>query len=449
MGVPGRAGIVTAAVRRAGAYALVGALALSAPTLGTAAAVPFLLVALAAAFVVTDGPLFELLARPGDRGDGRLSGLAAFSLSAAGLALLSAGLGLPARVFAATVLLLSVGNLVEEAVRTARNTQFAGSVAFATGGFAAAVAAQAAVDALAGTGFEPATAVFLAASGALLAALLRSVLYGRDDPLVMLAVGLLLWLFADLGPSLSAVGVGGALAVTVGFGYVAYALDTASVAGMLAGTFLGLQAIVLGGPGWFAVLIAFFGIGGLSTKYRYDEKRDRGVAEPNAGARGSRNVLGNSAVALLSLLGFAAAPQLLAVPEDVFLFAFAGSVATALADTLSSEIGGIFDDPRLITTLEPVEPGTDGGVTWQGEVAGVAGAAVTAGIAVVALGGLTPMGAVVVALGGVGGMTVDSLLGATVEGGRVGNQSVNFLATLGGAIVAAAVAVWFGFVPMG
>jgi uncharacterized membrane protein len=37
-------------------------------------------------------------------------------------------------------------------------------------------------------------------------------------------------------------------------------------------------------------------------------------------------------------------------------------------------------------------------------------------------------------------MTVDSLLGALIEGDRIGNQTVNFLATLGGAVVA--VALW-------
>ena len=45
-----------------------------------------------------------------------------------------------------------------------------------------------------------------------------------------------------------------------------------------------------------------------------------------------------------------------------------------MSDTLSSEIGGLFDRPRLITSFEPVDPGTDGAVSWQGELAGVVGA---------------------------------------------------------------------------
>ena len=38
-------------------------------------------------------------------------------------------------------------------------------------------------------------------------------------------------------------------------------------------------------------------------------------------------------------------------------------------------------------------------------------------------------------------MTVDSLLGATLEGALLGNQGVNFLATLSGALAAALLVV--------
>jgi uncharacterized protein (TIGR00297 family) len=117
-----------------------------------------------------------------------------------------------------------------------------------------------------------------------------------------------------------------------------------------------------------------------------------------------------------------------------------------MADTLSSEIGGLFDGPRLVTTLRRVEPGTDGAITWQGELAGLSGALLVGLLAAggapvldpVTPGGVAAGGAVVAA--GVAGMTVDSLLGALIEGDRVGNQAVNFLATLGGAVVA--VALW-------
>jgi uncharacterized protein (TIGR00297 family) len=191
---------------------------------------------------------------------------------------------------------------------------------------------------------------------------------------------------------------------------------------------------VLGGFSWFVILMGFFGIGALSTKYRYRQKQLRGVAEANEGARGTGNVLGNAAVAMVAV-GAAAA---VSPTSAVYLWsqlAFAGAMATALADTLSSEIGGLYDDPRLITTLEPVAPGTDGAVTVQGEVAGLTGAVVIAAVAMMGFG--LPVGAlVVITAGGMVGMHVDSLLGATVEDLYIGNELVNLLATLVGAVVA-------------
>ncbi|WP_290810667.1 TIGR00297 family protein, partial [Halovivax sp.] len=307
-------------------------------------------------------------------------------------------------------------------------------------GAVAAAAGQAATHAADGGTVRPVLAgvVFLAASGALFAAILRERLPRYDDPLVLVLVGLLLWLLSELEPALSGPELAAALGVMIALGYASYALETASVAGMLAGVLLGLLTIVLGGWGWFAVLISFFAIGGLSTKYRYAEKAARGVAEDNDGARGSANVFSNSAVALVAVLGYAASDaSVLGVDTLAFQYAFAGAVATALADTLSSEIGGVFDRPRLITTLEPVEPGTDGGVTWQGEIAGTAGATVVAAITAVAFPAVGPVGFGVIVLAGVAGMTVDSVLGATIEGPRVGNQGVNFVATIAGAALAA------------
>ncbi|MFC7070821.1 DUF92 domain-containing protein [Halobaculum lipolyticum] len=459
-------------LRRAGAFALVASAVLAAPALGRAAAVPFAAVAVLAAFVVEEGRFFDLFARPGDYEDRRLNGLAGFALAATALGVLTAlpQAPMPTTVFAAAVLSLAYGVLGREFVRGSTSDEFATTTAFTVTAFLAATLGQVAV-AVAADAFDPVavpTYVFLAATAALVAALLRSVLFPRDDPIVMVSVGFLLWLLSalvvaggvTLTPSLVAVG----LAVTVGLGIVSYVLRTASVSGMLTGVLLSFTTVVLGGVGWFAVLISFFGIGGLAAKFRFEEKDARGVAEGNDGARGAGNVLGNSGVALLAVVGYAAARAVVpGTPVPTLLaFAFAGSVAAAMADTLSSEFGGLFDAPRLVTTLRPVEPGTDGAVTWQGEAAGVAGAALVAVIAALAmplapdaggaLGGVGVASAVpvdvaaAVVLAGVVGMTVDSLLGATVEGDVLGNQAVNTLATLSGAVAGVLLAVLVGAV---
>ena len=433
-------------LRRGAAFAAIATLSLLAPLLDWATAIPYL-VAAVAGYVVTDGALFSLLAFPADERDGRLRTFVGFSLAAAGLAMLVPALGMPTGVFTTTVLAVGFGDLGRELVDRIRSEPGAHAAGFVALGTIAGVLGQFVVRVLAGdVPVMPADFLFLALSAALLAALLRAVFVERDDPLVLLSVALLLWLFADLAVMVTWQRILVAMALTVFFGYLSYALGAASVPGMLTGVFLGLLAVVLGGYGWFAVLIAFFAIGGLSTKYGYDRKLERGVAEPNEGARGSGNVLGNSAAALLALLLFAASPRL-PFPGELMRVAFAGSIATALADTLSSEIGGLFDQPRLVTTLEPVEPGTDGAVTWQGELAGIVGAAIVGGLCIVVFG-YDLLGVFVIVGAGIAGMTADSLAGATIEGTVFGNQTVNFLATLTGGVAGAVLAVLVGFVPL-
>ncbi|PSP99264.1 DUF92 domain-containing protein [Halobacteriales archaeon QS_4_70_19] len=442
---------MTGNVRRAGAYALIGSLALVVPVLAVrgldplttagAAALPFVAVGLAALYVVDEGPLFDLLARPGDYEESRLFGLAAFAFACAGLALLVPlrQFGLPPSAFVGSVAALVVGNVAAELVRLRTTDPFAATVGFALGGLVAAAAGFVAVGLITGGRLALPLVTFLAAIEALVAALLRTALFERDDPLVLVSVALLLWGFLELGIVASPVRVGVGIGVSALLGYVAFALGTASLTGMLTGVLLALLAIVLGGYGWFALLITFFGLGGLSSKYRYEEKRERGIAEDNEGARGSGNVLANSAVALVAVVLFAASGRV-GVPPELFRYAFAGSVATAMADTLSSEIGGLFDEPRLITTLGRVEPGTDGAITWQGQVAGLVGAGIIAGIAAVFFD-LGPLATGLVVAGGVAGTLADSLLGATLEGPVLDNQGVNLLATLAGAVVSAGLAL--------
>ncbi len=463
---------MTRRLRRAGAFAAVATLAFAAPVIerwvgaqggvpgvgptagGSVAIVaPFAAVAVLAA-TVEDGYVFETFARPRDHEAGRLYGLLGFCLAAVGLGLLTAVTALPTPVFVAAVLLVGFGNLGGTLTESVRSEPFVRAAGFALGGglaatFGAAAAAVLAAESAAVLSGAVPRFVFLGVSGALLGVLLQSALFRRDEPLVMVSVGLLLWLLWTLttvpggesGVVVTAGRIGVGVGVTLVLGYVSYALETASVAGMVTGVLLALITVVMGGYGWFAVLVAFYAVGSLATKYRYEQKRDRGVAEDNDGARGTGNVLGNAAVAMVAVLAYAASHgDLLWLPGELFALAFAGSLATATSDTLSSEIGGLFDRPRLITTLEVVDPGTDGAVTWQGELAGVAGATLVAIIAAVGIE-VAPVAGPVVLVGGIAGMTVDSVLGATMEGDRIGNQAVNLLATLSGAVVAAAVGV--------
>lgn len=410
------------------------------PAVATVAAIgPFLLVAAFALALPPDNVLFELFARPRDRRSGTLFSLAVFSLAAAGLATLTVGFGMPTYVYVGTIFLLVFGNLAGQLVRAHVYEQVRATAGFVTGGFLGACVGQQLTVYLTETSVDGPTIAFLAASGALFAALLQQMMFQRDDALVLVSVALVLWLFASLPLEISSTRIVVALVVTVVLGYASFALETASLPGMLTGVLLGLLTIVLGDYGWFVMLIAFFGIGGLSSKFRYEHKVERGVAQENEGARGTGNVLANSLVALVAVLGAAVSPEL-GFSESLFFYAFAGAVAAALADTLSSELGGLYDNPRLITTLEPVEPGTNGAITWQGTLFGLLGASLIAGVGVVAFEGSTLLGGGVIVAAGFAGMTADSILGATIEGTLCGNQGVNFLATVAAALVGATLA---------
>lgn len=423
-----------ASVRRAIGFVAVGLLVLLAPVLDSAAGAPFAVVALLAV-VTSDGPIFNLFARPADHDAGRLRGLFGFALSAAVLGVLAGYQGMPVVVFVVSVLLVVVGNLGAVGSRIYFDRSPTGG--YLVGGI---------VGATAGIGWMTQTTpytpvlsetIVLVLVGALAGALIHSMLFHHDDPSILFSVAFLLWLVLAVDLTTSLVSIGVAVVVAGGVGLVAYLLDAASIEGMVAGVLLGLVAIVLGGYAWFALLLTFFAVGGASTKFRYDQKRALGVAEDNGGARGGENVLANAGAAMAALVYFVLVDAgLLTGTATAALFVFAGAIATALSDTLASEVGGAYGQTRLITTWEPVAPGTDGGVTWQGFIAGATGSALAGGLAYLLFPTVSLVGAVWIVAAGIAGMLIDSFLGATLEGAILGNGSVNFIATLSGGFLA-------------
>ena len=121
-------------------------------------------------------------------------------------------------------------------------------------------------------------------------------------------------------------------------------------------------------------MIAFFVLGTVATKLGYRIKAARGIAQEKGGARGWRNAWANGGVpALLAVLAGHGAARGRATCSAL---AYAASVATAAADTCSSEIGKAYGRRTfLITTLRPVPPGTEGAVSLEGTLGGLAGRA--------------------------------------------------------------------------
>jgi uncharacterized protein (TIGR00297 family) len=122
----------------------------------------------------------------------------------------------------------------------------------------------------------------------------------------------------------------------------------------------------------------------------------------------------------------------------VIAVGYVASFSTKLADTCSSEIGKAYGQRTfLITTLQPVPRGTEGAVSLEGTLAGVAA---SVAIALVGWGvGLIPLWQVAVCVvAAFIGTNVESVIGATLQSrfAWLTNEVVNILNTLIGAIAA-------------
>jgi len=186
-------------------------------------------------------------------------------------------------------------------------------------------------------------------------------------------------------------------------------------AGTLAATAVGLVIIFAGGIAWFAILLLFLLLGIAATKYRYKYKERKGLHERGNGMRKARNVLANGTLpAVTALLAPVFSRGEMAIP-------FAAAIAVATADTFASELGVLSEKVYLITTLQRTDVGTNGGVSWLGEGAALLGS-LAISIPAVFLLGLDPVWMPFIAAVGFLGCQVDSLLGATLQGGEIGTE---------------------------
>lgn len=230
--------------------------------------------------------------------------------------------------------------------------------------------------------------------------------------------------------------------------------------GALAAIVVGVCAVAAGWS-WAALLLFFFLTSTALTTLEAETKAERSKGRmAKTGARDAAQVIANGGVFAVAAAAFTTWPS---SALDAFAL---GGLATATADTWATEIGLLAPQaPRSIVTRAPVEPGTSGGVTTAGLLAGCAGALSIACVAtLVRHGGVV---AIAAATGGVAGLLTDSVVGATLQaryhcarcdtatertvhvcgaptrhahGWRVlDNDGVNFLATAIGAGVAAGV----------
>jgi len=259
-------------------------------------------------------------------------------------------------------------------------------------------------------------------------------------------------------------------------GLLGWRVGALTRSGALGAALIGGAVFGFGGPTWGAVLIAFFISSSLLSFFRKGEKTAVADEYAKTDRRDLGQTLANGGVAALLAIGAGI------VTRDspwypTLTLAYFGALSAATADTWATELGVLSArSPRLITTGAVVPAGVSGGVTPLGLLASLAGGLFIGASAflLIQMASLLTTGAwflqdwfllILCATAGLAGSLVDSVAGAlwqrmyycdvcqtpterkehrcgqTARPFRglswLGNDQVNFLATIAGALTAA------------
>ena len=203
--------------------------------------------------------------------------------------------------------------------------------------------------------------------------------------------------------------IGFALGIIVG--YTAYRLDALTSSGAVSAAAIGGLIFGFGGLPWASLLLLFFISSSLLSRVYKGRKMPLIEKFAKSSKRDHGQVLANGGVAVVLVLLHWYSPHM-----DWVWAAFAGSMAAVNADTWATELGVLSQTaPRLITNGKVVPRGTSGGITLVGYLATLAGAgliALAAGLFAQPSSLVIP----VVILAGLIGATIDSILGASIQG---------------------------------
>ena len=245
---------------------------------------------------------------------------------------------------------------------------------------------------------------------------------------------------------------------------LAYRRRSLSRSGIAGAIVTGTTTFGLGGWSWGLALIFFFISSSFFSHFRARDKAQAAADKFSKG--GQRDIVqvgANGGIATLLALGHGlASPGPL---QEVLQAGYIGALATATADTWATELGVLSrQPPRLITTGKTVAPGTSGGITLLGTSAAALGALALGIVFWLLQRGKKSL--LIALISGLGGSMLDSVLGATVQamyycptckketerlihncGTKtrplrgiwwLNNDTVNFIATLSGGLIAMA-----------
>ncbi|MDG6997119.1 MAG: DUF92 domain-containing protein [Nitrososphaerota archaeon] len=197
---------------------------------------------------------------------------------------------------------------------------------------------------------------------------------------------------------------------------IAIRVKAIDASGAVAGALITLATFFAGWFSWLFVMVAFFVISSVLTRFRYDYKLSIASAQEKGGTRSWPNTVANGLVSALAALAYLYSHQ------ELFVIVFLGAVSVAMSDTIATEVGLLSNSkPRAITDPRRyVEPGTSGGVSFLGELAATISSFCIGILAIVLRvvpyeSNTAVLVLLSVVVGGIVGTNFDSLLGGTVQ----------------------------------
>lgn len=209
-----------------------------------------------------------------------------------------------------------------------------------------------------------------------------------------------------------------AVALASVFAASAWKWRALSPSGAVAAAFVGAAAFGFGNFAVAVPLVIFFLTGTLLSRVRHRRALQARAVASKGSTRDAAQVFANGGAAAACAIMAGVPASIYSGRELHWTVAALGALAVAAADTWATEIGGLSAvAPRSITTLRPVQPGVSGGVTALGLGASLLGGAL---IGMVAVPFARPLDAVrliaTCTAVGFGGATLDSVLGAALQG---------------------------------
>lgn len=195
-----------------------------------------------------------------------------------------------------------------------------------------------------------------------------------------------------------------------------------------------LAIVIFYGSGWISLLLmaVFFVLSTFATGWKRKTKEQLNIAERDKGKRKASQVFANAGVAAIASIISLVYPNYLEISQMMI----AASFSSAIADTLSSELGSVYGKNCYnILSFKKEQRGVDGAISIEGTLFGLIGSIIVAGIFLFYTE--SALAFLIVLIAGTIGNLSDSVLGATLERkGIIKNDVVNFLNTLIAAMLA-------------